>query len=79
MFSIEYTTQFKKDLKKSKKQGKNLVLLDEVQDFLENTGTVPKEHVPHGLTSKFQGLKKCMECHITPDWLLVWKEYPNKI
>ena len=38
--------------------------------ILAETGTLPKKYSPHALHGKYTG---CMECHLLPDWLLVWK------
>lgn len=38
---------------------------------LGETGSLPKEYKPHSLKGNYKG---CMECHITLDWLLVWKQ-----
>jgi mRNA interferase YafQ len=45
-------------------------LIDSLILHLEKTGTVPDKHRPHTLVGNFEGL---WECHIQPDWLLVWK------
>ena len=67
MYRLEYTTNFKKDLKTCKKRGLELHLLQRVIDILQETGTLPNQYRPHKLSGKFEGL---WECHIKSDWLL---------
>ena len=59
-YDIQFTNQFKKDLKIAKKQNKNLDKLFEVIDILANGGT---------LEAKYRD----RECHIEPDWLLIYE------
>lgn len=51
-------------------------MLEDVIDSLIATGTVPKECRPHKLSSKFNF---AWECHIGPDWLLVWEQYDEEL
>ena len=46
-------------------------LLDEVISFLSHNGKLPPKYKPHLLIGNFKGY---WECHIQPDWLLVWKQ-----
>ena len=76
MFEIRTTTQFLKDRKLCKRRGLDIGLLDSLIFSLFNTGTVPQVHKPHILTGKLTGK---WECHIKPDWLLIWtKDGINK-
>ena len=56
MYRLEYTTNFKKDLKTCKKRGLELHLLQRVIDILQETGTLPNQYRPHKLSGKFEGL-----------------------
>ncbi len=76
MYSIEYTNRFKKDLKRCKKRGYNLDELIKVVDILQRTGKLPSVYKPHSLKGKYNGL---WECHIKPDWLLVWQQNDNSL
>ena len=69
MYSIEYTGQFLKQAKQCKKRGYNIVLLEEAIQLLAETGQLPPEYKSHKLSGKYIG---CWECHIKPDWLLIW-------
>ena len=69
MFTINFTTKFKKDFKVVTNRRYNLLLLEEVIDHLVDTGTVPPKYKPHKLTGTFSDT---WECHIKSDWLLLW-------
>ena len=69
MFEIHYTTKFKKDYKTIKRRGYQLNLLKDVIGKLAETGTLPKKFIPHKLSGQYQDN---WECHIKPDWLLIW-------
>jgi mRNA interferase YafQ len=59
------------------KQGKNLDLLDQVKDYLENDHELPAKYKEHILVGNYKGK---YECHLKPDWLLIWvKDEKNKI
>ncbi|RLD59946.1 MAG: type II toxin-antitoxin system YafQ family toxin [Bacteroidetes bacterium] len=66
----EYTGAFKKDYKRVVKRRYNIDLLKEAIEILLDTGTLPPKYSPHPLKGN---LKEFMECHILPDWLLIWK------
>ncbi len=70
-FIIERTNKFKKSVKKCQKRGLNMNLLKDVLIELENSGTVSEKYRPHKLVGKNIGR---WECHIEPDWLLVWEQ-----
>lgn len=69
MYDLEYSGQFKKDLKLMNKRGVNLNDLRKVLDYLIIKGQVPISYKPHILSGKYKGV---WECHINPDWLLVY-------
>ena len=69
MYQLDYTGKFKKDLKLCAKRGYDLSELKVVINHLENSGQVPAQYLPHKLTGKLRGY---WECHIQPDWLLVY-------
>ena len=66
----KFTNQFKKDLKLAKKQGKDTEKLFEVIEKLANGEPLAEKYHDHGLTGNYRG---CRECHIQPDWLLVYE------
>lgn len=70
MLELELSTQFKKDLKKIRKQGKDKSKLDAVIQILQNEATLPQKFRDHELIGNWKGYR---ECHIAPDWLLIYK------
>lgn len=71
-YRVKYTNQFKKDIKLAKKQGKNIDKLFAVIDALANGVALEEKFRDHELTGNFKGVR---ECHIEPDWLLIYKAY----
>lgn len=69
-YDIKFTTQFKKDLKLAKKQNKNLDKLFEVVNILANGDNLDAKYRDHDLSGNYKGTR---ECHIEPDWLLVYE------
>lgn len=69
MWELEYSGQFKKDLKKMVKRGADVELIRNAIGFLEKEGQVPASYRPHILSGVWQGI---WECHISPDWLLLY-------
>ena len=53
-----------------KKRGMNLKLLQEIVDMLVNNKKLPDKFKDHYLTGEY---KRYRECHIQPDWLLIYK------
>ena len=74
-YEVKFTTQFKKDLKLAKKQGKDLDKLLEVIELLADGRELDAKYFDHDLMGKYKGTR---ECHIEPDWLLVY-EIRNKV
>ncbi|MGD0282117.1 MAG: type II toxin-antitoxin system YafQ family toxin [Dissulfurispiraceae bacterium] len=66
------TNRFEKDYKKIQKQGKKIDNLDDVMEKLIKEEKLHKRHRDHGLTNS-RNYKKRRECHIEPDWLLIYK------
>ncbi|MDO5568237.1 mRNA interferase YafQ [Eubacterium pyruvativorans] len=70
MYEVKFTSQFKKDLKLAKKQRKSLDKLFEVIDILSNGNPLDAKYHDHELTGNYKGTR---ECHIEPDWLLIYE------
>ena len=70
MYKIIATNKFKKDLKTILKRGYNLNLLDEVVTKLSKGESLPIKNKDHSLSENYAGKR---ECHITPDWLLIYE------
>ena len=69
---IDYTSDFKKQLKKIVKQGKDTSLLLEIVTRLANYEELDPKYKNHHLIND-KTYRDCMECHLKPDWLLVYK------
>ena len=69
-YEVQFTNQFKKDLKLAKKQNKNLDKLFEIIDILANGGTLELKYRNHNLSENYRGTR---ECHIEPNWLLIYE------
>lgn len=70
MYRIRPTTRFQKDLKRIQKRGYDLELLTEVIRKLATGEELPPKNRDHVLVGDYSG---CRECHIAPDWLLVYE------
>ena len=70
MLTINYHTSFKKDYKRIIKRGYKAERLEKVLDYLVNEIPLPQEYRDHDLTGDWKGYR---ECHIQPDWLLIYK------
>ncbi len=70
MLAISYSSKFKKDYKNVIKRGYDKKLLEEVLEILCSEKSLPQKYHDHSLSGKFAGHR---ECHITPDWLLIYK------
>lgn len=69
-YVIEVSAKFKKDYKLAKKRGYDIRLLQEVIDLLADGKVLSEKHLDHALSGNYAG---CRECHIPPDWLLVYR------
>jgi mRNA interferase YafQ len=68
--SLLTTTAFERDLRRVKKQGKNLDKLEFVVDLLQAQEQLPIRCHPHSLHGNWIGH---WDCHLEPDWLLIYK------
>ena len=76
MYQIKFSGRFKKSYKLCIKRGLDPELMSNALRSLAETGTVPSELLPHSLHGNYEG---CMECHLQPDWLLVWEKHDNEL
>ena len=70
-YDIKRTTQFKKDVKLMLKQGKDIRALLDVVEMLRTDTPLPESCRDHALSGYWAGKR---ECHIDPDWLLVYEK-----
>lgn len=76
MLTIKYQSSFKKDYKRIKKRGYDISPLEEVIDTLINEKKLDRKYNDHELGGNWKGFK---ECHITSDWLLIYKIDGNEL
>lgn len=76
MLEINYTTKFKKDIKRLKKRGKNINILTPIIYMLANQETLPDALQDHSLSGDYQGFR---ELHVQPDWLLLYLIEANEL
>ncbi len=69
-YEVRFTTRFKRDLKQAKKQGKDTEKLFWIIEQLANGKTLEPKYMDHSLSNNYKG---CRECHVEPDWLLIYE------
>ena len=70
------TNRFEKDLKRAIKRGKDLDKLWKIVEQLLNNKPLEKRHRPHPLSGNYA---TAWECHIEPDWLLIWNQEDDQL
>ena len=70
MLKIKFLNSFKKDYKRIVKRGYDIALLENVIGMLADGETLPAKYRDHALTGNYSSYR---ECHITPDWLLIYE------
>ena len=70
MYEVVLSNRFRKDLRLAAKRGCDLALLNSIVDRLAQGETLPAKHRDHSLTGDYIGFR---ECHIQPDWLLIYR------
>ena len=68
-YEVKFTSHFKKDYKLAQKRGRDVAALDKVIEMLAEGQTLPDEYHDHSLVGNYRG---CRECHIEPDWGLIY-------
>lgn len=69
MYEIEVTNRFLKDLKLARKRNLDENKLNDIVRLLAEGKPIPEKNRDHPLVGDYKG---CRECHITPDWLLIY-------
>lgn len=75
-YRVVPTKWFRKDLVRAEKRGYDLSLLATVIKTLANGEPLPAKQKDHVLLGDYAG---CRECHITPDWLLIYEIYEDQL
>ena len=73
-YRVVSTSVFRRELRYMIRRGKPLEELDKVVDKLRNGENLPKKYKDHQLHGQYEGYR---ECHIKPDWLLVYRKQDN--
>lgn len=76
MYTIFYTNQFEKSLKRCQKRGLDLSVIKTAIKLLEMDGKLPPKYKAHKLTGNYSGF---WECHLKADWLLVWMQNEEEL
>ena len=76
MYEIRPTKRFQRDVKRIQKRGYDMSLLSDILKKLANGEPLPPKNRDHQRTGDFNG---CRECHITPDWLLVYETVEEEL
>lgn len=69
MLKIRYHKSFKKDYKRIVKRGYDTRKIEEIIALLAKQKRIPAKHKDHALGGDYAGFR---ECHIAPDWLLIY-------
>ena len=75
-YSVKYTNAFKKRYKLLVRRGYNIAKLRRAVEILAAEGALPTSYKPHKLVGN---RAKQWECHIEPDWLLVWEQHDDEL
>jgi mRNA interferase YafQ len=76
MRSIEYSGQFKRDVKQAIKRGKNMDKIKRPMKLLMDGHDLPEAFLGHPLKGNW---KNCRDLHIEPDWLLIYRLDANTL
>ncbi len=70
MLKVRYSSKFKKDFKTIIRRGYDITLFEDVVGLLREEKPLPENCCDHALKGEYMGHR---ECHISPDWLLIYK------
>ena len=76
MLTIKYHNSFKKDYKRIVRRGYDVKFMEKVIELLASANPLPPKYKDHDLTGDYKGYR---ECHITPDWLLIYAVIDNEL
>ena len=76
MYTIFYTNKFDKDVKRCVKRGLDIAKLQEATRILAEEGSLPMQYHPHKLSGDYAN---CWECHIEPNWLMIWQQNDTQL
>lgn len=70
MLKVQYSAKFKKDYKKATNRGYDMQKLANIIELLAMCKSLPMQNKDHSLTGNYKDFR---ECHIEPDWLLIYE------
>ena len=70
MLKVRYSNKFKKDFKAIIRRGYDITLFEDLVCLLREEKPLPEKYCDHALKGEYMGHR---ECHISPDWLLIYK------
>ena len=76
MYTVFYTNKFGKDVKRCVKRGLDIAKLQEATRILAEEGSLPMQYHPHKLSGDYAN---CWECHIEPNWLMIWQQNDTQL
>ncbi|MDR0857898.1 MAG: type II toxin-antitoxin system YafQ family toxin [Oscillospiraceae bacterium] len=76
MLTFETTAKYRRDMKRMRKRGADKSLIREVVNLLLAREVLPAKYNDHALTGNWTGFR---ECHILPDWLLIYAIDGNEL
>lgn len=76
MKSVFFKKAFRRDLKRARKRNLDIEKLRQVVQALSDGKRLPPSYHTHRLKGRYSD---CWECHISPDWLLIWREAEDAI
>jgi len=76
MRRVEYSGQFKRDLKRLKKRGKDMHKIRRAMELLIEGDDLPEILLDHPLKGNWKG---CRDLHIQPDWILIYRLVGNLV
>jgi mRNA interferase YafQ len=76
MLKVRSRKTFRKDADRVKSRGKDLAKLEKVVDLLITGQSLVLSHGDHILIGNYKG---CRECHLEPDWLLIYRKKDNAL
>ena len=74
--NVEWTNVFKRDYKRAMKRNLDITLLDDIIGKLSRREPLPPSNKDHPLRNNWIGFR---ECHIMPDWLLIYRVFDDKL
>lgn len=75
-YTVKPTSKFQKDLKRIQKRGYDMRLMTDIIKKLANGEILPSKNRDHNLSGNYSN---CRECHIAPDWLLIYEVYEDEL